>query len=570
MSKIKKLWYILEKKEKKNIYLLMIMMVFGMILELIGISSIIPLIIIIFDQNYLTKLSFINNLYSFQNLNIDNLIFLFFSITILIYLFKFLYLAFLYWKLNKFIFGLNANLSERLLKIYISMDFLSHIQRNSSELISNIIIEANKYSQQVVGPLLRILSELIVFMGIIALLFYFEPIGTSITIIIFFFFSLIFVLLSSNYLGSWGTARIINEKLRIKHTQQGIEGIKEIKIDNAEDQFIEKFSLPNILSLRAQAKHTTLLEIPRVGIELIALISIIIIIYLVYSNSNNNFSELLIIVGIFSASTLRILPSINKIIVAFQNLRFGIPVIEKLYEEILKKNKEEFVKKTNNILFNENMNLKNLYFRYPNREKNIIENLNLEIKKGKSIGIFGDSGSGKSTLISLVVGLIKPDKGEILIDNINIQNNLQSWRQSISFVSQRVFLLDDTIKNNILFGNEDFNEELFFNSLSAARLKNFIETLPDGINTTIGERGVLLSGGQIQRIGIARALYKKPKLLILDESTNALDQETEIKLINDVHKLSDKCNIIIISHKMSTLKNCDFIYKIENKKIVKI
>ena len=187
MSKIKKLWYILEKKEKKNIYLLMIMMVFGMILELIGISSIIPLIIIIFDQNYLTKLSFINNLYSFQNLNIDNLIFLFFSITILIYLFKFLYLAFLYWKLNKFIFGLNANLSERLLKIYISMDFLSHIQRNSSELISNIIIEANKYSQQVVGPLLRILSELIVFMGIIALLFYFEPIGTSITIIIFFF-----------------------------------------------------------------------------------------------------------------------------------------------------------------------------------------------------------------------------------------------------------------------------------------------------------------------------------------------------------------------------------------------
>ena len=570
MSKIKKLWFILENKEKKNIYFLMIMMVFGMLLELIGISSIIPLIIIIFDQNYLTKLSFINNLYLFQNLNFDNLIIIFFSITILIYFFKFLYLSLLYWKLNKFIFDLNANLSERLLKIYINMDFLSHIQRNSSELISNIIIEANKYSQQVVGPLLRILSELIVFIGIIALLFYFEPIGTSITIIIFFFFSLIFVLLSSNYLGSWGTARIINEKLRIKHTQQGIEGIKEIKIDNAEDQFIKKFSLPNILSLRAQAKHTTLLEIPRVGIELIALISIIIIIYLVYSNSNNNFSELLIIVGIFSASTLRILPSINKIIVAFQNLRFGIPVIEKLYEEILKKNKQEYSEKTNNILFNNNINLKNLYFKYPNREKNIIENLNLEIKKGKSIGIFGDSGSGKSTLISLIVGLIKPDKGEILIDNINIQNNLQSWRQSISFVSQRVFLLDDTIKNNILFGNKDFNEEIFFNSLNAARLENFIETLPEGINTNIGERGVLLSGGQIQRIGIARALYKKPKLLILDESTNALDQETEIKLINDVHKLSDKCNIIIISHKMSTLKKCDFIYKIENKEIVKL
>ena len=449
------------------------------------------------------------------------------------------------------------------------MNFLSHIQRHSSELISNIIIEASKYSQQVVGPLLRILSEVVVFVGIIILLFYFEPLGTSITIFIFLLFTFIFILLSSNYLGSWGSARILNEKLRIKHTQEGIEGIKEIKLENAENEFIKKFSLPNILSLRAQAKHTTLLEVPRFGIELIALISIIIIIYIVYTNNNNN-SDLLIIIGIFSASTFRILPSINKIIIAFQNLRFGIPVIDKLYEEILENNNEEKIKNIKNILFNKSISLKNIYFKYPNRNEFVIESLNLEIKKGKSIGILGDSGSGKSTLISLIVGLIKPNQGEILIDNNNIENNLQSWRQSVSCVSQRIFLLDDTIKNNILFGEKNINETNLNTSIKAARIEVFINSLPQGINTNIGERGIMLSGGQIQRIGIARALYKNPELLILDESTNALDSNTEMQLIDDLHLLNINCSLIIVSHKMSTLRKCEFLFKIEDKKIVKL
>ena len=569
MSKIEKIWKIFDTVQKKNIIILIVMMIFGMLLELLGISSIIPLIFVIFDQNsFFVKYSNSFGFFELINMSTENIIWFFLALIGFIYLFKFFYLSLLSWKLNKFIFDLNANISKRLLFKYLSKDILFHSQKNSSELISNIIIESTKHSQQVVGPALRLLSEIVVFFGIIILLLYFEPYITFSALFIFVILSSIFIMIFSPYIVNWGNIRISNEKLRIQHAKQSIEGIKEIKLENVEDKFIEEFEKPNNLALKAQTKHTTLLEIPRYGIELVALLMVIFLIIYLSVNGKNN-SELLVILGIFSAATLRILPSINKVLVAFQNLKFGIPVIDKIYEELKTNNKEELLDKNkdNRIHFKKSLKINNISFKYPNRENNIVENLNYKFDKGKSYGIYGDSGSGKSTIISILTGLIEPSEGSILVDNININQNIKSWMNNISLVSQKIFLLDDSIKNNILLGTKQLDEKELSNVIRLAKLDELIASLPNKINTTIGELGAMLSGGQIQRIGIARALYKNPELLILDESTNALDTQTEKELLNDLYNIQDRCTKIFVSHKMSVLEKCDIILKVENKKI---
>ena len=572
MLKINKIWKTFNFTQKKNISFLVLMMIVGMFLELVGISSIIPLILAIVDkESFLSNLSFLTNFFSFIDVNPKNLIWYYLFLITLIFLFKFIYLSYLSWKLNKFIFDLNSYLSKTLLYKYLLKNILFHVNKNSSELISNIIIESNKFAQQVVGPALRLFSEIVVFFGITLLLLYLEPKGTLIALGILAFISILFIIIFSPFLEKWGGVRILNEKLRIKYAQEGIDGIRDIKLANMENHFTNKFEEPNFLALRVQAKHTTLLEIPRYGIEFFALVSIVaVIVFLILNNKSN--TEILVTIGIFSAATFRILPSINKVLVAFQNLKFGLPVIDKIYNELNKiddDNKNHY-KKNIKPIFNESIRLKNISFKYTDRNYYTLENINVDIFKGKSLGIYGDSGSGKSTLISIVCGLIKPLNGEVLVDNVNIENNIKNWMINVSLVSQRVFLFDDTIRNNIILGDEKISENELKAIFATSKLTQFINSLPKKDQTRIGERGIMLSGGQVQRIGIARALIKKPQLLIFDESTNALDKDTENNLINDIYDLKNDLTKIFVSHKMSILERCDNILKIENKKITVI
>jgi ATP-binding cassette, subfamily B, bacterial PglK len=569
MLKINKIWKTFNFTQKKNISFLVLMMIVGMFLELVGISSIVPLILAIVDkESFLSNLSFLTNFFSFIDVNSKNLIWYYLFLITFIFLFKFIYLSYLSWKLNKFTFDLNSYLSKTLLYKYLLKDILFHVNKNSSELISNIIIESNKFAQQVVGPALRLFSEIVVFFGITLLLLYLEPKGTLIALGILAFISILFIIIFSPFLEKWGGIRISNEKLRIKYAQEGIDGIRDIKLANMENHFTNKFEEPNFLALRVQAKHTTLLEIPRYGIEFFGLVLIMaLIVFLILNNKSN--TEILVTIGIFSAATFRILPSINKVLVAFQNLKFGLPVIDKIYNELNKiddDNKNHF-KKNIKPIFNESIRLKNISFKYIDRNYYTLENINVDIFKGKSLGIYGDSGSGKSTLISIVCGLIKPLNGEVLVDNVNIENNIKNWMKNVSLVSQRVFLFDDTIRNNIILGDEKISKNELETILATSKLTHFINSLPKKDQTRIGERGIMLSGGQVQRIGIARALIKKPQLLIFDESTNALDKDTENNLINDVYDLKNNLTKIFVSHKMSILERCDNILKIEDKKI---
>ena len=283
-------------------------------------------------------------------------------------------------------------------------------------------------------------------------------------------------------------------------------------------------------------------------------------------------SNLLPVLGLFAAAAIKLMPSTNRIIASFQAIKYNNATVNTLNDELRFEVKtENQIESSKVITFNTSLKLKNLTFGYES-SRHVLENINLEINQGKIIGLIGESGSGKSTLIDLIVGFIKPLEGEIMIDNVNIHSNLREWQNKIGYVSQNVFILDDTLKKNIVFGEKDdeINFGLLENAIAQSQLSDFVNSLAEGVDTNVGERGAKISGGQRQRIAIARALYSNPSFLIFDESTNALDLETESQIMNVIHELRGKKTSLIVSHRLSTIENCDIVLKLVEGKLQRV
>jgi ABC-type bacteriocin/lantibiotic exporter with double-glycine peptidase domain len=277
-------------------------------------------------------------------------------------------------------------------------------------------------------------------------------------------------------------------------------------------------------------------------------------------------------IGLFVAAAFRILPSISRILNSFQQISLTKPSIELLYNEfiIINNNKQENDKPNDDLVLSNKIVLSNISFQYPNTSINTLTSICLEIKIGEFIGFIGKSGSGKSTLIDTILGLLEPQHGEVLIDGFNITKNLRGWQNQIGYVPQTIYLTDENLINNIAFGIEDKDIDLnaVKKAISLAQLDELVESLPNGLNTIVGERGIRLSGGQRQRIGIARALYYNPSILVLDEATSSLDLDTEMSVMKSVNSLHGQKTIIVVAHRMSTLSNCDKIYKLSNGEII--
>lgn len=319
-------------------------------------------------------------------------------------------------------------------------------------------------------------------------------------------------------------------------------------------------------------KIGTLNLVPRSYLELLAVIGLAGLIILMVLQGRS--LELLIpTIGIFMVAAFRMIPSVNRIMSSMQIIRFSKPAIDMLYEEFTMINTSTNSQVANDLCkmpFNESIEIRDLTFRYSGADKNSIENVTLAIKKGESIGLVGPSGSGKSTMIDLVLGLLTPVSGTITIDGQNIQDNLRGWQNQIGYVPQSIYLTDNTLRRNVAFGisNEKIDNEAVARVIKAAQLDEFVQSLPEGLETFVGERGVRLSGGQRQRIGIARALYHDPEVLVLDEATSALDSVTETGVMQAVSALKGSKTLILIAHRLTTLENCDRIYTLKHGKII--
>jgi ABC-type multidrug transport system fused ATPase/permease subunit len=565
-----KISFLLSRKQKKQIIGLFFLLFVGIFFEMLGLGILVPVFSVMLNPQKLIEYHIFEETTSkILLMPKGKIVFLFMSILILVYIVKSIFLFFLTWKQNKFSSDLSADLSKRMFEGYLTQPYTFHLTNNSSFLLRNIQTEVNQFltvSQNVVVISIEISAAA----GVCFMLFFLEPLGALVVMIFLVVSAFLFYKATKNKLETWGKNRQLYDGKTNQHIIQGLNGIKDVIILGRQKAFLENFNKYNEAKAAISTKQYTLQMIPRFYLELLAVIGLCFLILIMTLQGKPN--EVIIpIIGVFVASAFRIIPSFNRIMSSFQVVKYNKVVIDLLYKEFSKFKYSETHKTTNELQFNHEISINNITFSYPNSEKSSLTDLTIKIDKGSSIGLIGKSGSGKSTVADIILGLLNPEKGEVIIDNkININQNIESWRRKIGYVNQNIYLTDDTILHNVAFGipEEQINVEKVINVLRLAQIFDFISELPEGLNTLVGERGVRLSGGQKQRIGIARALYNNPEILILDEATSALDNETEKDFMSSVYNMKGTITLVIIAHRLTTIEKCDFIYELNNGRVI--
>lgn len=569
-SVAKKIWRLLTLLERRQAMGLLSLMILGMLLETLGVGLVTPAIALLTQTDIAQKYPAIEPLLDLLgNPTQKSLIGGGILVLVTVYLLKTTFLAYLAWRQNKFAFGVQSHLSQRLYQIYLRQPYAFHLQRNSAQLIRNVITEVNLFTFSVMLPAMVLMTEGLVLIGLCCLLLAFEPLGSAIVLGALGSAAWAFYYFTRTRLKRWGKERQHHDGLRLQHLQQGLGGVKDVKLLGREVDFLEQFRIHNQHGASVGEKQLTLQQLPRLWLELLAVggLAILIICMLV---QDRPLESVLPILGLFAATAFRIIPSVNRVLGALNSLRYGLAVIDVLDSE-LKLRVAADTGEMPELPFQEKLEFRHVSFAYADVSTPALGGISLSIRQGESVGFVGSSGAGKSTLVDVLLGLLSPDAGEVLVDDRNIQDNLRGWQNQIGYVSQSIFLTDDTLRRNVAFGlgNHEINTAAVERAIKAAQLNDFVDSLPDGLDTIVGERGARLSGGQRQRIGIARALYHDPAVLVLDEATSALDLATESEVMQAVNALHGKKTILIVAHRLSTVERCDRLYKIEHGKITK-
>ncbi len=572
---IKKINILIDKQDKKNLVILFILLLLSTLIEMVGLSAIPLFVITIIDQEKLFSIiPELSNLNYIKSLDAKNIT-LYASVFILaIFVIKNSYITFVNYFNGLVIRRLRTKICNDMFYYYIKSNYEFHIARNSADLVRNITSEVGKSVNCILSIILITKEFLIAFTIFLMLLI----VDAKISFLIFFLlglFSIVFYFASRR--GTKYRGKIIQEYWgkQIKTLNHGLGSIKETKILNKENFIFNIFKENTLVIERYNFIQRFIVTLPRLFLELMAIL-VIVIVSISFILSDRSFENFLPLLVLITACAVRMIPSFNTISSSIATMRHFMPSVDLVAEELTKVKNFSYHKKidkSTNIntrfYFNKSLEIKNIIYAYPGTSKKILDKVSFKISYKEIVGIVGASGAGKSTLIDLISGLLKPNSGEIIVDDVNIEKNLFNWQKQIGYVPQDIYLLDDTIKANIAFGvdEKDINEEDYIKALKLAQLQSFINSLPEKDNTMVGDRGIRLSGGQRQRIGIARSLYFKPKVLIFDEPTSALDKENEQKIIDEVYNLSNDITVIIISHKISVLKKCNRILSLANGNI---
>jgi ABC-type multidrug transport system fused ATPase/permease subunit len=562
---LKKINFLITKRQRKGLVILILLLFVGMVLEVFGLGVLVPAISIILNPDTIEKSPFISPIRVFLS-DFSNQIFtfLFLGAIVLVYFIKSTFIVFLTHKQNRFLTNITAYISNNLFSSYLSQPYGFHLNRNAAGLIKNIQVEIY-YVYVFLLSLITIIIEGGFIFSILATLIYIEPFGAICIGIFYGSLSMIFLQFTKQKLKIWGVLREEIDEQVSKIALEGLGGIKDSLILGKTEFFIKEYSKKNYLKARLNSNLGTVSQIPRFYLEFISIVGLVSFIILLLLQEKDS-TSLFTVLGVFVAATFRMIPSLNRIIAAAQSMKYYLPSVDVIYKEI-----ESCVEINNNknsietFNFLNQIEFKKVSFSFKHGVS-VLKDVDLIIRKGETIGIIGESGSGKSTLVDLILGLHTPNSGEIIVDGVSNIQFKQSWRNQIGYVSQSIYLMDDTIESNIAFGvsEREINNNQMEKVLKQVQLFEFVKNLELGVKTKVGERGVQLSGGQRQRIGIARALYNDPHLLILDEATSALDSETEKEVMESINNLKSDKTIIMIAHRISTLAGCDFVIDLNN------
>ncbi len=572
---MKKKWeYVLNTKQVYSLALLFLAILFISCLEILGLASITAFVSILINNDNNFLLSYLNLEEYFYSLTTEKRV---------LYGAFFLFFLFLFKSLIQVLYNLFEVVITRDITLNNSYNYFNstlyspykkHIERNSSFLIRKIQIDIAAVTAYFYN-IITILKESVILLAIFTLLFLNDPLISTSTFILLGLFSFIFYLLIKKKLTFLTKKTQLNKARMIEIITHSVSSFKEnlilrIRRNISENYFKELKSIEdyNLFS-------NFILKIPRIFLEFLAISGILFVTFLfIYFEKST--LEIIPLLTLLVTSLLRMIPSFNGITSSVGNLRINRVKFKEITDDFSNQEKylENFISENKNdselIDFKNDIQLKNISFKYENTDRKIIDKISFQIKKGQSIGIIGQTGSGKSTLVDLILGVLEPNEGEILIDGSNLNyKNLSSWHRNIGYIPQDLFLINDTIKKNIALGisDEKIDVEKLDRAVKISNLGNFISKLEKKLDTKVGERGIKISGGEKQRVSIARAFYNKPNIIVMDEATSSLDNNTEKEFMKSIETIKNNSTLIIIAHRLTTVKNCDIIYLVADGKI---
>ncbi|MFR3819181.1 MAG: ABC transporter ATP-binding protein [Fusobacterium varium] len=562
-KRIKKLF---SKNEMKKLLGIAIFSIIISLNEVVGLSTIVPFMAMVTNQSIIFENKYLKLIYNFFNFeSTKNFIFYFGIIIVIIFLIKNILNIFFNYILVSFSQNSYYQFTCKLMENYLKYPYQNFVKKNSNDLMKNITTEANLLVI-LIQNFLMMLSEICVVIFIYLVMLY---VDLKITLFVTIFMGInIFLIkyLILNKTKKWGIERskAIEEYYQIVGSTFG--NYKFIKLQSNDEKIINNFKDSCNNYIKVNKKYMSSQPIPRLILEFLGFSIVVgLIIFSVMMYDENGLAKIMPIISMFFIGLYRILPSVNRIIMYYQAILFYRKSLDIIVDEL--ESKVENIEK-NSIEFNKNIELKNICFEFE-KGKEVLKNIKLNIIKGEKVAFVGESGSGKTTLVDLITGLYKPKSGNIHLDDIKLEDkNIGYWRQSIGYIPQEVYLFDGTIADNVVF-NREYNEEKLIESLKKARIWEFLKK-KEGIKTIVGDRGIMLSGGQKQRIAIARALYDEPEVLVLDEATSALDNETEEEIMKEIYDVSKDRTLIIVAHRLTTLKDCNRIFVINNGEVERI
>jgi ABC-type multidrug transport system fused ATPase/permease subunit len=566
MNKIFKLF---NSSQKKQFITTLFFLTILALIELITFSFLQPIIAYFTNNSNVNDFFITKNVFFLKNATIYLVLLIFF----IFFLSRSFLTVFISYRKNNLIRDINNYLSNKIFSFYLKQDLNFFLKKESSKMISNIILEIQKFSYHLIEALLTLITESFIILAILIFLFlnYFQ--GTIILggiVMSFFYF---FYTLIKKKFKKYGQEKSFYDSAKINDLQNSFYAIKIIKLEHLEDFFSSRFKKNTELASDKQFFLSIMSEVPKPLVEFLVLIIVMSILGIFYFLLHIEKKEIVVMLGLFVISMFRLLPSSNKVVGTLNTIKYFSSTVSIISSELdVLKNFKIYEKKSEkDLVFNNFIKLENINFSYDFNKKNILKNINLIIKKNETIGILGENGSGKSTLLDIISSLIKPDSGKVLVDNIPVEQMLYSYQSKIGYVSQKTFLTDESLIKNIIFAKDSsyYDKNKFDKVIETANLNSFINNLPQGKDTLLGERGSQLSGGELQKIAIARALYKNPEILLLDEATSALDIDSENEILKTIEKLNKKLTIVIVTHKKNILKYCDQIYILKDQNLHK-
>jgi len=585
-----KINYIFDRKQKVQSVFLCIGLFIGALMELIGVSLITQLVSLISNPEKIQTNALMKYFYDAFNMTSDRQFFLFVVIALIfVYLIKNIYLLWILYVQYTFIFNNQLRLSARLIDCYLKKPYTYHLDKNSAEMVRNVMLDSERFFQMLLSVFLT-LSEILVSMLLCVFLVVVDWMITVSVVVILAVFTGLYLVLFKGKAKEYGKINQIYDGKMHQSINQALGAVKDIKILHREKFFADSFLSYGKKKMTAVRNNNVLGQFPKYLIETVCIGAVLLVlVYKIYRGEDLN--AMIPQLAAFAIAAFKLLPSVSKINNYANLIIFLKPSVDLIYRDI--KDTEdmvnyEIVDESGNIVEVNNdgasatagqntdsdekaeaIHVENLRYRYPHTERDVLNGINFEIPLGKSIGLIGESGSGKSTLADVILGILTPTEGFVKYGSMDVHKHPLKWSKKLAYIPQQIFLSDDSIRNNVAFGiDEDkIDDEKVWAALREAQLDKFVKSQPDGLDSMVGERGVRISGGQRQRIGIARALYDNPEILVLDEATAALDTETETAVMEAIDRLSGSKTLIIIAHRLTTIKNCDFVYRIEDGNI---